>query len=403
MYAIFGDWDLVLASYNSGPGNVTKAIRRSGGQQNYWNIRKNLPKETQGYVPAFLATMYIYEYHNEHGIKPDRALVKQFATDTIMIKKQMSFKQISDLLDVPVAQLQLLNPSYKMNVIPVYQDQAHFLRLPKEKIAVFASNEDKIYAYVQREIDFREKPFQVTKAIVMNDNTLNYSVQRITLPKTKYYTVRRGDNLGEIADKYNVSISDLKKWNKLKGNIVARGKSLKIITNESVVRTIKKESKTDRIPSEIKSKNQQIAALQVAKNEVSSNEEIASTTKTENVEYVVKKGDNLGNIAKKFGTPLTDLKEWNNLSVNNIALGSTLIVAKNEVPFINKSAAETFKKKDNLASTSNNNSLNYYVKKGDSLYSIAKKYPGVSISDIKKWNDISSEDLKPGMKLKING
>ena len=402
MYGIFGDWDLVLASYNSGPGNVTKAIRRSGGQQNYWNIRKNLPKETQGYVPAFLATMYIYEYHNEHGIKPDRALVKQFATDTIMIRKQMSFKQISDLLDVPVAQLQLLNPSYKMNVIPVYQDQAHFLRLPKEKIAVFASNENKIYAYVQREIDFREKPFQVTKAIVMND-TLNYSVQRITLPKTKYYTVRRGDNLGEIADKYNVSISDLKKWNKLKGNIVARGKRLKIITNESVVRTIKKESKTDRIPSEIKSENQQIAALQVAKNEVSSNEEIASTPKLENIEYVVKKGDNLGNIAKKFGTLLTDLKEWNNLSNNNIALGSTLTVAKNEVPFINKSAAETFKKKDNLASASNNNSLNYYVKKGDSLYSIAKKYPGVSISDIKKWNDINSEDLKPGMKLKING
>jgi membrane-bound lytic murein transglycosylase D len=110
MYAIFGDWDLVLASYNSGPGNVAKAIRRSGGQQNYWNIRKNLPKETQAYVPAFLATMYIFEYHNEHGIKADKAIVKNFSTDTIMIKRQMSFKQISDLLDVPVAQLQLLNP-----------------------------------------------------------------------------------------------------------------------------------------------------------------------------------------------------------------------------------------------------------------------------------------------------
>lgn len=470
MYAIFGDWDLVLASYNSGPGNVTKAIRRSGGQQNYWNIRKNLPKETQGYVPAFLATMYIYEYHNEHGIKPDRALVKQFATDTIMIKKQMSFKQISDLLDVPVAQLQLLNPSYKLNVIPFYQDQAHFLRLPKEKIAVFASNEDKIYAYAQRELDLRERPFQVTKAIVLND-TLNYSIQRITLPKTKYYTVRRGDNLGEIADKYNVSIADLKKWNRLKGNTVARGKSLKIITNESVVKTVKKEPKTDKIPSEIKADNQQIAAsetkiskedktkksiktdtlssnvaayyvvqkgdnlgniakkynvtveeikewnhlsniniqlgssLQVAKNDMNTNEEIASAsaTKTENVEYVVKKGDNLGNIAKKFGSSVDDLKQWNNLQDNNIALGSSLIVAKSEVAIESRAVAETFRKKDNLASASKNNTINYYVKKGDSLYSIAKKYPGVSISDIKKWNDISAEDLKPGMKLKING
>jgi membrane-bound lytic murein transglycosylase D len=380
----------------------------------------------------------------------------------------MSFKQISDLLDVPVAQLQLLNPSYKMNVIPVYQDQTHFLRLPKEKIAVFASNEDKIYAYVQRDMDFREKPFQVTKAIVLSD-TLNYSIQRITLPKTKYYKVRRGDNLSEIADKYNVTIADLKKWNRLKGNAVTRGKSLKIITNESVVRTVRKEPKTDRIPSEIKAENQQIAAsetkinkeektkksiktdtlssniatfyvvqkgdnlgniakkynvsveeikewnhlsniniqlgtsLQVAKNDLNSNEDIASTTKTENVEYVVKKGDNLGNIAKKFGSSLDDLKQWNNLQDHNIALGSTLIVSKSEVPIINTTTHETFKKNNNLASASKAKSLNYYVKKGDSLYSIAKKYPGVTISDIKKWNDIRAEDLKPGMKLKING
>lgn len=120
MYRIFGDWDLVLASYNSGPGNVAKAIRRSGGQQTFWNIRKFLPKETQGYVPAFLATMYLYEYHKEHGIRPERALVKHFETDTVCIKKQLSFKQLSALLDVPVAQLKLLNPQFKLDEIPAY-------------------------------------------------------------------------------------------------------------------------------------------------------------------------------------------------------------------------------------------------------------------------------------------
>jgi membrane-bound lytic murein transglycosylase D len=467
MYAIFGDWDLVLASYNSGPGNVAKAIRRSGGQQNYWNIRKNLPKETQGYVPAFLATMYIYEYHKEHGIKPDKALVQHFATDTIMIKKQMSFKQISDLLDVPVAQLQLLNPSYKMNVIPLYGDQDHFLRLPKEKIAVFVSNEDKIYAYVQRDLDFREKPFQVQKAIVLND-TLNYSTQRVTLPKTKYYTVKRGDNLSTIADKYSVTVSDIKKWNRLKGSTVARGKSLKIITNESVVQSVKKEPKNSDVPLDIKT-NQQIAAsdtktnkddktskhiktdtlstdiasyyvvqkgdnlssiakknnvsvaeikewnhlsttsiqlgmsLQVAQIEANNKEEIASTTKTENVEYIVKKGDNLGNIAKKFGSTLDDIKLWNNLQDNTIAIGNSLIVAKSEVAIENNAVAGTFNKKESLASASKSKNNDYLVKKGDSLYSISKKYPGVSISDIKKWNNISGEELKPGMKLKING
>ncbi|WP_396185054.1 LysM peptidoglycan-binding domain-containing protein [Flavobacterium sp.] len=468
MYAIFGDWDLVLASYNSGPGNVTKAIRRSGGQQNYWNIRKNLPKETQGYVPAFLATMYIYEYHNEHGIKPERALVKQFATDTIMIKKQMSFKQISDLLDVPVAQLQLLNPSYKLNVVPFYQDQSHYLRLPQEKIAVFVSNEDKIYAYTQREMDKRERPFQNTKAIVATD-TLNYTQQRITLPKTKYYTVKRGDNLGEIADKYSVTIADIKKWNKLKSNTVARGKSLKIITNVSVVQTVKKQQKTDSLFIKNTSDKQQIAvseviiskeekakrliktdtlssdvasyyvvqkgdnlsniaknhnvtvaeikewnhlsnasiqlgmSLQVADKVVNSNVEIASAIKTENVEYIVKKGDNLGNIAKKFGSSVDDLKQWNNLQGNTIAAGNSLIVAKSELEIVKNETPETFNKKESFASTSKSKNTNYLVKKGDSLYSISKKYPGVTISDIKKWNDLRAEDLKPGMKLKING
>lgn len=380
----------------------------------------------------------------------------------------MSFKQISDLLDVPVAQLQLLNPSYKLNVVPFYHDQAHFLRLPMDKMAVFASNEDKIYAYAEREMNLRERPFQIRKAIVATD-TLNYTQQRITLPKTKYYIVKRGDNLSEIANKYGVSVSEIKKWNSLKSNMVSSGKSLKIITNESVVKTVRKEPKTDNVLPEIKAQNKQIAvsdtkiikeekanktiktdtlssniaafyvvqkgdnlssiakknnvsveeikewnnlsgtsiqlgaSLQIYKNEAVENEQLASVPKMENVEYIVKKGDNLGTISKKFGSSLDDLKQWNNLQDNTIALGSSLIVAKSEMAIENKEPSETFKKKDNLASVSKSKDINYYVKKGDSLYSIAKKYPGVSISDIKKWNDLRAEDLKPGMKLKING
>jgi membrane-bound lytic murein transglycosylase D len=443
MYAIFGDWDLVLASYNSGPGNVAKAIRRSGGQQNYWNIRKNLPKETQGYVPAFLATMYIYEYHKEHGIKPERAVLQHFATDTVQIKKQMSFKQISELLDVSVAQLQLLNPSYKMNVIPVYDDQTHFLRLPKDKISVFTSNEEQIYAYVQRDLDFREKPFQVQKAMVLND-TIN-SKQRITLPKAKYYTVRRGDNLSDIADRYSVTVSDIKKWNSLKGSKLTSGKSLKISSDESIAQVSKKEPKTENVPAEVKTdtlatsvatlyvvqkgdnlssiakkNNVSVAeikewnkltnasiqlgmSLQVAKIEVNEKEVIAATTKTENVEYIVKKGDNLGNISKKFGSTLEDLKLWNSLQDNNIAIGNSLIVAKSEVAIEPTPEQKNFNKKASFVSNSKSKTNDYLVKKGDSLYSISKKYPGVSISDIKKWNNISGEELKPGMKLKING
>jgi membrane-bound lytic murein transglycosylase D len=459
MYAIFGDWDLVLASYNSGPGNVAKAIRRSGGQQNYWNIRKNLPKETQGYVPAFLATMYIYEYHKEHGIKPDRAIIKHFATDTIQIKKQMSFKQISDLLDIPVSQLQVLNPSYKMNVVPVYENQSHFLRLPKDKIAVFTSNEDKIYAYTQFEENNREKQFQgvqVAKVLVVKD-TLNVAEKTNTGSKIKLYTVRKGDNLSGIATKYDVTVANIKKWNGLKSSTVSRGRSLKIYledtttTNElnenssisnsktanqqiastEVKKSVNKDTLTtannafyivqkgDNLSSIAKKNNLTLTeikelnnlsgssiqlgmSLKVSKNDTIAKQEIAETTKLENVEYIVKKGDNLGNIAKKFGSTLEDLKMWNNLQDINIALGSTLIVAQSEVSIENK-PTNSFKKKENLASVSKNKAINYYVKKGDSLYSIAKKYPGVTISDIKKWNDIRNENLKPGMKLKING
>ncbi|MES2578413.1 MAG: LysM peptidoglycan-binding domain-containing protein [Bacteroidota bacterium] len=468
MYKIFGDWDLVLASYNSGPGNVAKAIRRSGGQQNYWNIRKNLPKETQGYVPAFLATMYIYEYHKEHGIVPNRAAVKHFATDTIMIKKQMTFKQISDLLDVPVAQLQVLNPSYKLNVIPLYHDQNHYLRLPQEKIAVFASNEDQIYAYTQYESDKREKPFQIEKALAVKD-TANYTIQKIALPKTTYYKVRRGDNLSMIASKYDVDVADIKKWNKLKSNALAYGKSLKIVIGADLT-TLKKEPKTELIPSEKISSNERIvasemktnkeektkkttqpetvvsnasalyvvqkgdnlgsiakkydvtvaeiqewnhlsndnvqlgASLQVAKKVSDSKEELVSGPERKDIEYVVLQGDNLGNIAKKFGASLADLKQWNNLQDNTIGIGATLIVAKDEIVInTNKATVSSFKKKTNITDSSKKEAIDYYVKKGDSLYSISKKYPGVTISDLKKWNGIRSEELKPGMKLKING
>jgi membrane-bound lytic murein transglycosylase D len=463
MYRIFGDWDLVLASYNSGPGNVSKAIRRSGGQQNYWNIRKNLPKETQGYVPAFLATMYIYEYHKEHGIVPNRATVKHFATDTIMIKKQMTFKQISDLLDVPVVQLQVLNPSYKLNVVPFYHDQNHYLRLPQEKIAVFASNEDQIYAYTQHELDQRERPFQVMKAIVQKD-TSSYTIQRNSMSKTSYYKVKRGDNLTAVANKYDVSVSDIKKWNNLKSNTLAYGKSLKIVTGQSVDSSAKAEPNIDAVVSKNKSllasesksnKEEKInnnsaplttdsstlyvvqkgdnlgsiaqkyevtvaeiqewnglsndtvqygTSLQIAKTGLDSKKELTLNPVRKDIEYVVLKGDNLGNIASKFGASVIDLKQWNNLPDNTITIGKTLIVAKDEIAIItDKATVNSFKSKSNATTAAKKVSADYYVKKGDSLFSIAKKYPGVTISDLKKWNGIRSEDIKPGMKLKING
>jgi len=462
MFAIFNDWDLVLASYNSGPGNVTKAIRRSGGQQNFWNIKKHLPQETQGYVPAFLATMYIYEYHTAHGIVPKKALVKHFATDTVMVRKEMSFAQISNLLDIPIEQLQALNPSYKRNVIPNYVGKSHYLTLPSSKVAVFTSNEDKIYAYVQYELDKREKVKNNWKSNYIKDSLAYVSASNA---KVKYYRVRRGDNLGDIAKRNDVAVSDLKKWNHLKGNSVASGKSLKIILEdnsdsrtslasnssrnkvliaadapklanaEAKTNSIEKTDtlvsnatnfyivqKGDNLNTIAKKYNTTVAdikewnhlsstnvklgvSLQVASPVIESKEVVAvNAPELKDIQYEVKKGDNLGSIAKKFGSSLVDLKQWNNLQNNNLAVGNVLIVAKNEVAIItNNATVDSFKKKDISTSSSKNADIDYLVKKGDSLFSISKQYPGVTVSDLKKWNNITGDNLKPGMGLKIKG
>jgi membrane-bound lytic murein transglycosylase D len=396
MFSIFGDWELVLASYNSGPGNVTKAIRRSGGKTKYWDIRNHLPKETQGYVPAFLATMYLFEYHKEHGINPQRAVVKNFETDTVQIKNQMSFKQIADLLDMPQSQIQLLNPSYKLNVVPFYQNEPHYLRLPKDKIATFVSNEDKIYDYVAYQSLNKTMPAKLALKVTPKAKAKLEKIIEPTDTDVKWYRVQKGDNLGTIAAKYNVTIPELKKWNNLKSNAVALGRNLKLKTDYDPVTKSFKELKTNAV--EKRSEEAIAAADDKDKNN------------TQSKEYIVAAGDNLGSIAKKFGTTIAELKELNSLTSNNIGLGKTLVVSKATPEIIDENAVNTaiasnssidsFKKK---ATSAKDLGEDYYVKKGDSLYSISKKYPGVTISDIKKWNNIKDGEIKPGMKLKING
>lgn len=446
MYKIFGDWELVLASYNSGAGNVSKAIRRSGGYQNFWNIKKHLPRETQGYVPAFLATMYIFEFHKEHGIVPQKTIVNHLKTDTIAVKKKMSFAQISDLLDIPLAEIEFLNPSYKMKVVPYITKETHFLRLPIDKIAVFTSNEDKMYAYVNYQENKREKQFE-NKPKVVKDSTVLASVTNgkileeaisstKTITKTKIHKVKRGDNLSDIADKYNVSMAEIKSWNRLRSSKVQTGTRLKILSEKRI--TI--AQKTDKNLEEKKSINNATTEVIAAKpNEIK--------------EYIVKTGDNLTKIAKENKLYVADLKKWNNLKDNNVNVGDVLKLAafettENNTESVSETIFYTVKKGDNITKiaelnqvsivdlkgwnkiTDNNvrvgekliiethpqgiaeikkgNRINtvfedfktYIVQKGDSLYSISQKHH-TTVADIKKQNNIQDENLQPGMKLKI--
>ena len=407
MFRIFGDWDLVLASYNSGPGNVAKAIRRSGGQQTFWTIRKYLPKETQGYVPAFLATMYIYEYHKQHGIKPDKALVKHFATDTVQIKKQLSFKQISDLLEVPVAQLKLLNPQFKLDEIPAYFDKLHYLRLPSDKIALFTSNEDKIYAYVQHELDQKPSSIARLNSTVMSKDSLDIGVDFAT--KTKYHKVKRGDNLSEIADQYQVTISDLKRWNHLRSNKAPLGKRLKIMTQERIVYASPKSAKkpNDSLVSKA------IAVSSTAEKSFSTTpefkEEKVVTQKEVTKKYTVKSGDNLGAISAKYDVSVADLKKWNRLKNNNIAVGTTLKVIKSEqvVAVVSKpikhNPTPVIAEKEAVNQLENTvaDPAMYVVQAGDNLSSIAKKF-NVTVADLKKWNTLTDDAIQLNAKLKLS-
>jgi membrane-bound lytic murein transglycosylase D len=465
MYKIFGDWDLCLAAYNSGAGNVSKAIRRSGGLKNYWNIRKNLPQETAGYVPAFLATMYIYEYHKEHGITPQRARVKQFATDTIQIKKQISFQHISDLLNIPVSQIQMFNPSYKLNVVPNYSNKPHYLRLPLEQIAVFTSNEDKIYAYAEHQYNKREKQFTREQAVAVNDSLYETSYKNVN--RTKYHKVRRGEDLSEIANRYKVSMSEIKGWNKLRSNSLKRGRSLRIISNERVAVRVRKdreiknsESISQTEPSVIYEK--QAAVVYENQQPEAPKEKIKAryTWEKSFVEkevvktYRIQKGDNLSEIADKFNVKVAQIKKWNRLRSNVAQRGQNIKVvviervatrvkklikdseATEEIVQQEQQTASSGEKYAVLIPIKNENApadvvyeapkkversiepktpkaykyekvvsyknvtKNYKVKSGDNLGEIAEKH-NVGVSDLKKWNNLRSNNVVVGRNIKI--
>jgi len=282
LYKIFGDWDLALAAYNSGPGNVSKAIRRSGGYKNYWNIRPNLPRETAGYVPAFLATMYIFEYANEHGFVQHKPQFNYIETDTIHVKQMITLDQVSEFTGVKMETLQFLNPSYKLDVIPYIKGKNYTLRLPRNVVGTFVNNENKMYAFAKAEFNKREKLLPQLK----NSDT-----------KTRY-RVRQGDYLGKIARKFGVRVSQLKQWNGLRSNNLKIGQRLTVYPrNPSSITKVSKQSK--------------------------------STTNFKGKTYKVKSGDSLWSISQKFSNvSVQDIKNWNDISGTNLKPGMILRVTK---------------------------------------------------------------------------
>ncbi len=216
MYDIYQDWHLVIAAYNCGPGNVNKAIRRAGGATDYWSIYNYLPRETRGYVPAFIAANYIMTYYCHHNICPMNTEIIP-PTDTLQISRELHLQQVADLCDITIDELKSLNPQYKRNIIPG-NTKPYSLRLPQTKIATFIDNQDTIYNHRAAEL------FKNRKTVAVS-NKITPTVGKGTL---SYHTIRSGETLSTIAQRYGVKVSQLKDWNGLSSNRIRAGKKLKI-------------------------------------------------------------------------------------------------------------------------------------------------------------------------------
>ena len=291
LYDMFGDWQMVLAAYNSGPGTVSKAIRRSGGKNTYWEIRPYLPRETQGYVPAFIAVNYVMNYAEEHNLYATMPKLSYYDVDTIEVKQQLSFDQISKVLDIPVEYIQYLNPCYRRNTIPFSEEKCYSVCLPKTKIGSFITNENAIYDFAK------------------NDSTM----QLLAAPReeTKIHIVKKGEHLGKISAKYGCTAADLQAWNQLKSAKLRTGQRLTIyvpIKNNSATAELAKNKTAVSDTSKVVKTTNMVSKTKAA-DSTSVNKEIDDVKFKF---YTVQKGDSLWSIAQNHGITIDQIKKWNN-------------------------------------------------------------------------------------------
>ena len=296
-YEIFGDWNLAIASYNCGAGNVNKAIRRSGSRA-FWDLWPYLPRETRGYVPAFVGALYTMNYYKEHGIRPVAVATPEHV-DTFHINKMLHLKQVSELTGAPLEDLKNLNPQYRHEIIPG-NDRQYILRIPYKYTNAFLENEDSLYRH---KADVYFNPVTIKKIKEDGDGV------RIV------YRVKSGDYLGRIAINHGTTVAKIKKWNNLKSNDIRVGQRLIIYRGGNAPASASSSS----------------SSKSAAAKPASSSTSAAKTAS-----------------AIPAGTPYTT----------------------------------------------------YTVKSGDSLYIIAKQFPGVSAQNIMDFNGIGT-NIKPGMKIKI--
>jgi membrane-bound lytic murein transglycosylase D len=316
MYKIYGDWILVIAAYNCGPGNVNKAIRRSGGKKNYWDIYYRLPKETRGYVPAFIAAMYAFNYHKEHNIIPVKSDFP-IMCDTVMLINKVHFKQISHILNIPIAQLRDLNPQYRRDIVPASKVKPLALNLPYNYVGDFIDSRDTVLAYN------RNKFFDNRDRIVNPRD--RYQEYAHSAPRNRakiHYKVKSGDAVSLIADWFNVRTADLKYWNNIRRNVIRVGQRLVIYVPRNHASYYKKFNRMS------------YAQKQATRGRKPKSEKVSKSSSVDYsgdyIYYTVRRGDNLWTIARKFpGVSNKDIMRLNNIrNAKNIKPGKRLKIRK---------------------------------------------------------------------------
>lgn len=224
LYNIYNDWGLVIAAYNCGPGNVNKAIRRSGNRKNYWQIYYRLPRETRGYLPGYIAVTYAMTYHKEHNIRP-RPVNFPVATDTVMITRDIHLEQLSKVMNIPLDEIKALNPQYRALIVPG-KSKAMALTLPIKNLGDFITLQDSIAAY-------RAEHYFNPELENASPTRSRYIPPNISGKAKLIYTVKEGDNLGYIASWYNVGVSDLRYWNNIYRNLIRIDQKLAIYVDPS--------------------------------------------------------------------------------------------------------------------------------------------------------------------------
>jgi membrane-bound lytic murein transglycosylase D len=279
LFGLYGDWSMALAAYNAGPGNINKAIRRSGGKMTYWEIRPFLPKETQLYVPNFISMLYMMTYYPEHNIIPKEPKIyyHDFETDTVCLTKMLRISYFDSILNINEAEFRALNPVYKTDIIPETNPK-QCITLPNEKIKLFLDFEDSLYGY---------------------QNYLDTNNMRVVfLEKKKYHYVKPKETLGMIGLKYDVTITQIKTWNGLKRSSVYPGQKLKILKKE----------------------RQFVASTSTTKSTVKSTTGTTHSSSTKPVKtydsgkykyYTLKSGESLWTVSKKTGISFARLQELN--------------------------------------------------------------------------------------------